>query len=274
MVGLRMFARTRATISLMLLTIVMLGWPAHALAQSTTPTITVIGYGKASATAETALIQLLITQENYGQPRPPAPNATPGAMEMEAVAPVVTGLQDAQVPVEDLQVIVGTTISNFYGPGGRGIARIEINLDAPTQDRINEIIDAAAVGAAQNGLTVGLTGVGFGISDCATLERDARADALEDAWERGELQADLMGFTLTEPISASDILATASDAFYAYLGIFAAPSGCSPTLPVPVNGSPISTAPYDPATPVEVSVYAQVSVVFGATPSDAATPAT
>lgn len=275
MVRSQILTRSRAAVVLVLLAFA-LGLPGQSLAQTSpsTQTITVSGYGKASAPAETALIQIVVAREEYGPPRAPDPNATPGAMELEAVGPVVASLEDAQVPSEDIQVIIGSTISNYYGPGGRGVARVEVNVDSPTQERITELIDAATVGAARNGLVLSLIGVGFDVSDCAALERGAREAALADAWERGELQAELMGLSLGDPIGASDIPTNYTDAFSPYLGYYTpTQSACSPAVPIPAAGSPISTPPYDPATAAEVSVYAQVSVVFAASPNGGATPA-
>jgi uncharacterized protein YggE len=265
----------RATVTLMLLSLIALSTPGSALAQSSSPeqTITVIGYGQASAAAETALIQLVVGREDYGAPRAPNPNVKPGAEELEAVSPVVASLEAAQVPADAIQVIVSPTISNFYGPGGRGVARIEIDLDSPTQERIVELIDTAIVGAAENGLVLSLIGVSYSLSDCTTLEREARETALSDARSRGELQAELMGLVLGDPVGATDIPVNHSDAFNAYLGLYTPTQfACAPPVPPLNSGSPLSTPPFDPTAAAEVSVYAQVSIVFDASLGGDATP--
>jgi hypothetical protein len=81
--------------------------------------ITVVGYGKASAPAATAVLQLVASQEEMGPPRAPDPRTTPGAQEREAVGPMVDALTAAGVPDEDIAVVVGVVVGGFYGPGGR-----------------------------------------------------------------------------------------------------------------------------------------------------------
>jgi uncharacterized protein YggE len=235
--------------------------------------ITVIGYGKSSAPAETAEIQLIASEEEFGPSRAPDPDATPGAREREAVGPLVAGLMAAGVPEEDIAIVVGTVIGEFYGPGGPGVARVDITVDNPTQERIEELINAATVGAAEENLFVSPVGVGYGVADCAPLERAAREAALDDARTRAALQAELMGVQLGEPVAASDVPINFSEALSAYYGI-AIPTqlACSPPAPAPTSGSPVSVPPFDPTDEAEVNVYAQVAVTFAIEAAAGATP--
>ncbi|MBA2276484.1 MAG: SIMPL domain-containing protein [Chloroflexia bacterium] len=255
-----------------------LGLPAGAqtqqAAQAPTQGITVIGYGKSSASAETAEIQMVVSQEEFGPPRAPDPDATPGAQEREAVGPMVEGLQAAGVPEEDISVVVGAVIGGFYGPGGPGVARVDVAVDMPTQERITELIDAATVGAAEENLVLVLIGVGYGVSDCAPLEREAREMAFNDAGTRAELQAELMGVQLGEAVAASDVPVNFSESLNAYYGALTPTQlPCSPPAPVPTSGSPVSVPPFDPTDEAEVNVYAQVAVSFAIDTEAAATPA-
>ncbi len=241
--------------------------PAPAFAQDAVDTpargITVIGYGKASAPAESAELQLLATQEEFGPQRAPDPDATPGAEEREPVGTLVEGLQAAGVAEEDIEIVVGTVIGGFYGPGGPGIARVDVAVADPTAERIDELINAAIVGAAEENLVLGQVGVGYGVADCAPLEREARQAALDDARTRAELQADLLGVRLSDPVASSDVptdLAGAFDAFYG--GIAPTQVACAPPAPVPTQGSPVSVPPFDPTDEAEVNVYAQVAYTF------------
>jgi uncharacterized protein YggE len=271
----QLLVRSRTVIAFVLLALMSLGVPAHSLAQSSlpAPVITVVGYGESTAPAETAQIQMIVAQEEYGPPRAPNPNATPGEEERLAVEPVVESLQAAGIAAESIDVIVGPAISTFYGPGGRGIARVDLQVDVPTSERIVELIDAATVGAAQNSQVLSLIGVGFGISDCATLEREARAAALADAWSRAEMQAELMGLSLGQPIASSDIPPAQSSDFNAYYGLYtAAQTACSPAAHTPTGGSPVTLPAFDPTSAAEAHVYAQVSVTFAAEEVGAATP--
>lgn len=256
-----------------------LALPAHALtqeaAQAPTQGITVIGYGKSTAPAETAEIQMVATQEEFGPPRAPDPDATPGAEEREAVGPLVEGLQAIGVAEEDIEVVVGTVIGGFYGPGGPGVARVDVAVDGPTQERIAELINAATVGAAEENLVLSLIGVGYAVGDCAPLEREAREAAFNDAQTRGELQAELMDLPLGEAVAASDVPINFSQALTAYYGgLTPTQVPCSPPAPAPTSGSPVSVPPFDPTDEAEVNVYAQVAVTFATDVDAEATPAT
>ncbi len=276
MAMLKIPARTRPILTLVLMACLLLGPAVHTLAQTSPSgaTITTIGYGKASAPAETALLQMLISREDYAPLRAPDPDATPGAAELESVGPVVSSLNDVQVPSEDIEVVVGSVINTYYAPAGRGIAMVEVRIDAPTHERITELIDAATVGAARRGLMVGMIGVGYGVSDCTALEIQAREAALANAWTQGEMQAELMGLALGDPIAATDLPSPSSLANSMYYGLYSPTnSACLPALPAVASGSPITTALYDPTTAVEVSAFAQVSVTFSASPAGSATPA-
>ena len=259
--------------------ITTLALPAAALsqgaAQAPTRGITVIGYGKSTAPAESAEIQMVATQEEFGPPRAPDPEATPGAQERESVASMVQSLQDAGVAEDDIGVVVGPVIGGFYGPGGPGVARVDVAVDAPTQELITELINAGTVGAAEENLVLNLIGVGYAVADCAPLERDAREAAFNDARARAELQAELMGVSLGEAVAASDVPLNFAESISAYYGALT-PSQipCSPPAPAPTSGSPVSVPPFDPTDGAEVNVYAQIAVTFETGTDAEATPAT
>ena len=259
--------------------ITTLALPAGALsqgaAQAPTQGITVIGYGKSTAPAESAEIQMIATQEEFGPPRAPDPDATPGAQERESVGSMIQSLQDVGVAEEDIGVVVGPVIGAFYGPGGPGVARVDVAVDAPTQERITELINAGTVGAAEENLVLNLIGVGYAVADCAPLERDAREAAFNDARARAELQAELMGVSLGEAVAASDVPLNFSETLGAYYGgLTPTQVPCSPPAPAPTGGSPVSVPPFDPTDGAEVNVYAQVAITFETGTDAEATPAT
>lgn len=258
--------------------ITSLAVPAGALtqaaAQAPTQGITVIGYGKSTAPAETAEIQMVASQEEFGPPRAPDPDATPGAQERESVQSMVEGLQAAGVAEEDIQVVVGPVIGGFYGPGGPGVARVDVAVENPTQERIAELINAGTVGAAEENLVLNQIGVGYGVADCAPLELEAREAAFNDAQTRAELQAELMSLPLGEAVAASDVPINFSETLSAYYGgLTPTQVPCSPPAPAPTSGSPVSVPPFDPTDQAEVNVYAQIAVTFATEADAAATPA-
>ena len=245
---------------------VVLGAPLAARAQQASDLpvegLTVIGYGKSSAPAESAEIQLLATYQDYGPPRAPDRNSVPGEAEREAVAPMVEALVAAGVPEEDIEIVVSAAIGVFYGPGGPGVARVDIQLDDPTQEWISELIDAGIIGAAEENLVLGQIGVAYAVADCAPLEREAREIAFADAETRADLQAEVMGVERGGVVASSD-LPVAADALNAYYGLYV-PSQlpCSPPGPAPTTGAPVSAPPFDPTDQAEVNVFVQVAVTF------------
>ena len=240
---------------------------AGALAQDGAPAIaggiTVIGYGQAAAPAETATLQLVATEEEAGPPRAPDPDATPGAAEWEAVAPIVDGLVAAGVAEADIAVVVSAAIGEFYGPGGPGVARIDVAVARPTVERLTALIDAAIVAGAEENLLLGLIGVAYEVADCRPLERRARAAALEDARARAAIQAELLGVGLGAPVATRDVAVAPAAALSAYYGPYApTEAGCAPPLPDIATGLPITAPPFDPTREAAVEAYAQIEVRF------------
>ena len=238
--------------------------PATALAQDVpAPGITTIGYGEASAPAETATLQIVLTQEEYGPPRPPRGDATPGAEQREAAAPAVDALVSAGVAEEDIELVVSPALGEYYGPFGPGAVRLDVAVEEPTTERVQELINAAILGAAEEDLFVGQVGVGYEVADCAALERQARQAAIEDARERAELQADLLGVELGDPVASSDRPVDPTAGLVEYFGPSAfTGGGCAPPLPRATAGAPVTLPLFDPTTEAEVEVYVQVAITF------------
>ncbi len=239
--------------------------PAPALAQdATAPSrgITTIGYGEASAPAESATLQMLITREDYGPPRPPRPSATPGAEERALVTPIVDALVDAGLPEDQIGILISPVVGEYYGPGGLGITRLDITVDEPTQERILELINAAVPVAAQQAVLIGQVGVGYDVADCSALERQAREAAFDNARERAEIQADLLGVALGDPVASNDLPPSEATATVYFDRLLSAETGCSPPAPTISQGVAVNLPPFDPSGEAEVEVFAQVAVTF------------
>jgi uncharacterized protein YggE len=223
--------------------------------------ITVIGYGEASAPAEAVSLQILVTRQDFGPPSAPSPGDIPGEEERELVRPVVAALVAEGIAEEDVAVVVSPSFSGFYGPAGPGVARVDLTVEGADQERVNALVDAATIGAAEERLFVGQVGVRYEVADCRTLERTAREAAIADAQERAEIQAELLGVDLGEVIASSDAPVASAPAF-GYFGPVAPDAGnCAPPTATIVVG-PVTFAPFDPTAPAEVEVYAQMSVTF------------
>ena len=234
--------------------------------------ITVVGYGEASASAETADLQILVSSVNFGGPVAPNPKAVPGEAERESVGPLVEGLIAAGIPEDDIVIVVSPILSQYYGPSGPGVARVDVAVDGPTRERIDELLSAAVVGAAEENLVVGQVGVGYGVDDCAKLDREAREAAFSDAESRADRQAEVMGVSRGAALASSDVPVGASS-FDPYFGLSSSQAPCAPSTPDPAIGASVSFPAYDPTSEAEVSVYAQVAVTFAIDVADGeATP--
>ena len=235
--------------------------------------ITVVGYGEASAPAETAELQILVSEVNFGGPVSPSPDAVPGQAEREAVGPLVEALVGVGIAEDDISIVVSPVLNQFFGPSGPGVARVDVTVDEPTRERIDELLSLAVVGAAEENLVIGQVGAGYGVADCAALERGAREAAFADAEERADLQAEVMGLTRGDAVASSDVPA-GSASFDPYLGPrFAGDGACAPATQELATGAAVSFPSYDPTGDPEVSVYAQVAVTFAVDGSGAdATP--
>lgn len=240
--------------------------PASALAQEAAeaPTrgITTNGYGEAAAPAETAIMQLLLTREDYGPPRPPRPSATPGAEERELTVPILDALIEAGLTEEDLEVVLNPVVGQYYNIGGPGIARIDVAVDEPTRERILDLINAAVPVAAQQGVLIGQVGVGYNVADCLALERAAREDAVSDARDRAEIQAELLDAELGDAVASTDLPPSESSALVYFGRAISSEAGCAPPAPSITEGNSVNLPPFDPAGEAEVEVFAQVAITF------------
>lgn len=256
------------------------------------PSIVVNGVGEASAAAETATIQFLIGSGGFdmgmamieaggmtrtevvgapavaadgtpeaGGPGEPSPAIAgpmgPPQLTEAQLEPVVQAIVDAGVDAEDVSVNVGPSVSGFAGPGGPGTGLVEVTLDQPAAEAVEEIVTAGSEAAADNGFFVQQLGVGYDVADCAPLEREAQQAAIADGREKAAQLAESLGVTLGDLIQASD---------YSNFGPpFAADDGGCPVSPefgYYGPGSAFNTPPFDPEAPAEAEAYAQVNLVF------------
>ncbi len=250
--------------------------PAGAVAQSSsTPnsTITVPGYGAASAAPDTAIVQIVVGDSAYGgPPQPPAPGSTPGAQERQAVEPVVRALVDQGVDESEMTVLVGPNVQEYMSFGGPATAAIRFTVEAPTAEMMQRLVDAAMSGAAEERMVVGRVTVVYQADDCAALEKEARQMAISDGAARADVQAELLGVTRGELVASRDV-PTSVESPYPLVGTTGV-NNCSPAADVAtlLSGTyaPVS---FDPTADPEVRVHVQVELTFEMTVDAAATPA-
>jgi uncharacterized protein YggE len=254
-----------------------LGWPGAGAGSDgdDRPSLVAVGTGRATAPAEVAHLQLLLGPATFdGQfvPGGGAPDAEPGEAEAEAVEPIVRAIAETGVPEEAVRVVVSAAYADrFYGPvaAPNGV-RIDVTVRRPSAEKINALVNAAAVAAAAGGQALTRIGAAYAVGDCAALERDARLRAIEDARASARQQADLLAVPLGDLILSRDGEPSDDPAPHdadATADCFQAddppPTAADPF--VPTDG--ITLPPFDPTAPAEAVVTVQVSLTF-ALPGD------
>jgi hypothetical protein len=247
--------------------------PVSAVAQTATPIpvtgsgISVIGYGEASAPAETATLQLLVTRGDYygGPPIQPRPGDIPGAEEKREVAPIVQALVAKGVAESAITLVVSPVLgSSVYGPGGPAVARIDVAVENPDLAGLTDLVSTASSAAAEEALVLGQVGAEYDVADCAALERAAREAAIADARARAEIQADLLGVTLGDVTASSDVPPSTGLALN-YFGFPVSTNSCTPPAQSGAVAGPglgVTVATFDPTAEAVVEVYAQINLTF------------
>lgn len=249
--------------------------PALAAAQVSPPPpagITVVGFGQATAPADTATMQIYLSDQSmmYGPMDAPQAGATPGDAQREAAEPVVAALSEAGVAEGDIEVLVPPYLGNeFYGPYGPTSAVIEFTVDAPDTDGLREILDATAAGAADSGQMLGGVNIVFTLNDCSGLIQDARQTAFDDASRKADAQANIMNVTLGDPVASRDAPYGPDLAYGAMSG--APEGGCSSSSPTSVIYGPTGPVPFDITADPGVTIFSTLEVTFEV--SSEATPA-
>jgi len=228
------------------------------------PTVQAVGYGRASAPADRAVLQIVaMPAENYGPGPidigPPTPNATPGDAARAAAAPVVEAIAATGVPHEAIAVVVSPALPGpFSVQDGRRSFRVDVALDGPTADRVNAAVDAAGAAMAQDNLTLVKVGLAYTVADCAAVERRAREAAMADARARAGQQADLMGAELGDASRVEDGPTPADGK-----GVCGAPVPASDNSVYFAAGSSGSTLPaFAVGAPAEVVVNVEIRATF------------
>jgi uncharacterized protein YggE len=234
--------------------------PNAAAAQSTptagmVPSIAVIGFGEAEATADTATLQFFLSLSDpfTGPPARPRPGVEPGSEEREAVAPIVDLIESNGVSREDVQITTSLALTGPYGPSSSSAVLVEFPVAEPTREDLNQLVDAVGQAAGDQGLFLTQVGATYEVADCAPVRRAAREAAVEDARAQAGVQAEILGVELGEVIVSSDVPVSALSP---YPGNTCEPVGSSPIA------AGIAIEPFDPTAEPVVEIYRQVMVTF------------
>jgi len=179
---------------------------------TTGPKIVVTGHGRAMAPADSAEVQLLLSQmgdgmySGSGPMTTPTPTMSPIAGDRGLVAPVIAAIAGNGVPEDRIAVVVSPIfVSNCFGPSPTcTAARVGFTLDDPSPARINAIVRAASEGAATIGWVVTSAGVRYVAVSCADLPAQARSAARTEARERAAAQATALEVELGALLTSSE----------------------------------------------------------------------
>lgn len=175
-------------------------------------TLSVTGYGQASGTPDLANAQLgvSILDADIGQ----AINEANATIERITNAVVAQGVSSNDVLTSNYSVWSEDVYDPQTGmPTGETRYRVDINLAITVRDvhRLGDLITVGLDAGATN-----ISGINFTIDDTATLEAEARSNAIADVRDRAEKLAQGLGMTLGNPISVGEGSAGAPGPIYSY----------------------------------------------------------
>ena len=239
-------------------------------AQQSNDGLTVVGYGSASAAADNAIIEFYFGTSGGGDGV--VPQGVPETRSADgstgvAVAPALgtddktAALQEADPITEaELQPVIDALV-------GAGVARDDIEFigqsyydpyfsSATIRATVHDIgaVDGA-VEAARNAtggvpnVQLQSTNVSYTLEECASLETAAMEAAVEDAGDRSQALATVLGVGLGTVTGASN---------YSYSPFGGTPCDIGYIGPVPLGG----VAYAEGQTNNEVTVFAQISVTY------------
>ncbi len=227
------------------------------------PSLEATGYGRASAPAERATVQLLVIRDlpygSDGTASSSSASATPAARDRSTLSPIIDALESAGVSEEAVSIVTSPSLISVCNNYSRcSSARIDVTVEKPTIEQLNAIVDAAGKAAISGGMVLHDVGVGYSIADCRALTRQARELAVADAKARAEDQAQILGVTLgrlivsSEPGPERPRDATGCEVYNATFGdSWWTPGSVGLTVPA-----------FDPNAPAEASVSVEVTLVY------------
>jgi len=241
-----------------------------AFAQGVAAGLTVQGFGRATAPADSARVQFVVTQGRDFYPEPlPVPEAevpreiapvSPPPVIEEDLGALVDAIEGEGVSEDDIEVNVYRN-DGYYDPYGP-VATARVTVTLRDMDKVGPVVEAGTTAVelltvtssrdVRGTLFLQNVGVLYSVDDCSVLLREARRAAVEDAGENGEGLADAL------EVSLGDILA-ASEYVYSPFGL----SPCDPAFdtyyPQPYGYEGMA---YDPTMPAEVQIVSNVSLTY------------
>jgi uncharacterized protein YggE len=239
--------------------------------------ITVQGYGRATAPADSARVQFVVSKggeiyptplpvtesgavprgnvEVETEPAPPPdvyPTPVPPSPITEAdLTPLVDAIKAQGFSDSDIEITIYPS-SYYYDPYGSGSARVTVTVDNPA-DELGPLVEAGTDAVNESGtLMLQNVGVMYTVDDCDELLAAARRAAVDDGRENGAGLAEALEVNLGDVVAASEYI-------YSPYG----PSSCDPTFDTYYAGPyGYEGMTYDPAMPAEVQIISNVTLTF------------
>lgn len=172
--------------------------------------LTVDGYGQAFGAPDVAIVQLGV--QNSSTDVLQAYNSTNSVVESLIAALIDAGIAEADIQTTGLYMYQDTPYNPQTGePSNEPIYRVQNSLNVTVRDvqQVGAVINAGVAAGANN-----IGGITFSIADPAELEQEARAVAIDNARQRAEQLASLMGVTLGDPTIIVEANDGSSPIFY------------------------------------------------------------
>jgi uncharacterized protein YggE len=222
------------------------------------PIVAVTGQGYASLPADTANMEITLTNRNP-QEREDGTGDKPGKakpfpMTEAALAPIVNALKAEGIAEQKIKVLIDPLQgrSRYSNSTGFSNATIKFSVDKPTAasiDRLAQVVNTTA--ARKTKIYVEGATVQYVVNSCKAVEDAAYLSAVQDAKMRADALAKAMGVQLADGPSVAEL---------PFLGRLYSPC----TQSRDVTGAIFSRSPssYSPGTPAEVGIYREISVTY------------
>ncbi len=210
-------------------------------------TVTVTGYGTAYGAPDIVTVGLGVEASN-------ADVLTAMNEVTERMNQVIAVLEQQGVASEDIRTEHFSIYQDYYGGPADGGQRPEptyrvstgLNVTVRETERVGELL-SAAVEAGANLVNY----VNFDIEDRASLQAEARNSAVQDARDRAQQLADILGLTVGEPLTVTEETET-------YFGLEARGLG---------GGGGVGAAQPAPIREGQLGVSIAVTITFALQPS-------
>lgn len=223
------------------------------------PIVAVTGQGYASLPADTANMEITLTNRNPQEredgtaDKPGKPKPVP--ITAAALAPIVSALKAEGISDQKIKVVIdplqgrGSRYSNL---SGLSTATVKVVVDKPTTELVDRLAKVVNEATARKGkIYVEGATVQYAVNSCKAVEDAAYLSAVQDAKMRADALAKAMGVQLADGPSVAEL---------PFLGRLYSPC----TQSRDVTGAIFSRSPssYSPGAPAEVGIYREISVTY------------